>query len=290
MATVYYIFLVFAWCISRLSFGAMYRLSNFLAFLLKDVFKYRKSVIESNLENAFPEKDANDLEIIRNNYYRNLSDVILETTKIKGMKPDEFLRRFTFTNYDIIQDLLDKNKSIIVSTGHRGNWEWMGLALGQYIHPVKGMAVVKPLSNKYFDKYMTSLRNYIYPDSVIPFKETFRTLIKLKKRQTITIFAADQTPTKGEINFWTNFLNQDTPFFLGIEKISRSLDMSIVFMDIIRIKRGYYDCRFTLISDEPKNTSEHEITEKYVNLLQESICNQPDNWLWSHKRWKHKRT
>jgi KDO2-lipid IV(A) lauroyltransferase len=124
---------------------------------------------------------------------------------------------------------------------------------------------------------------------VIPFKDTFRTLIRNKETLTFNVFAADQTPTKSEINYWGNFLNQETGFFLGIEKIAASLGMGVVFVDIQRRARGRYNGVFELITDDPKDTGEHEIIKKYISLLEQSITRAPDNWLWSHKRWKHKK-
>jgi len=257
--------------------------------MLRDILRYRRKIVYDNLGNSFPEKSETEIRKIANRFYQNLADVILETIKQENLSPHQYRKRFRFSNAEVYENILSKGKSVIVGIGHCGNWEWMGNALGLII-PVKGYAVVKPLSDPRFDNYITSLRNKTCDDSVIPFKEVFRTLVRLKNQRTITVFAADQTPTRGEINYWTEFLNQDTPFFLGIEKIAKSLDSGVVFLDLQRTGRGYYEGDFQLITDEPKNTKEFEITEKYVYLLQKAIRRHPDNWLWSHRRWKHKRT
>jgi KDO2-lipid IV(A) lauroyltransferase len=165
----------------------------------------------------------------------------------------------------------------------------MGTTLG-LISDKKGYAVVKPLSDPRFNKYMMKLRHRLNPDSTIPFKETFRRMLVNKKKElTFNVFAADQTPTRDEINYWTDFMNQDTGFFLGIEKIARSLDFTVLFVDIVREKRGYYKGVMSLISDAPSETAEYEITEGYVKSLETAIRNNPSNWLWSHRRWKHQR-
>ncbi|MEA3477233.1 MAG: lysophospholipid acyltransferase family protein [Bacteroidota bacterium] len=288
MLVGFYLFKSLAWIISKLPFYCLYRFSDFLSFLLFYIFRYRKTVVFQNLQNAFPDKDHKEIRKIARKYYRNLADIILEVIKLRSITTDQLLKRFSFENIEIIRQLSSQGKSIIMTLGHCGNWEWMGIALG-LITEQKGYAIVKPLSDKRFDKYMTFLRTRLYKDSMIPFKETFRTLIKNKEHLTINAFAADQTPTKSEINYWGKFLNQETGFFTGIEKIAMSLDMGVVFIDIQRVGRGQYKGIFSLITDQPKEAGEQEIIKKYVSLLEQSIIKSPDNWLWSHKRWKHKR-
>jgi KDO2-lipid IV(A) lauroyltransferase len=242
----------------------------------------------TNLRNSFPEKSEKELLKIARQYYRNIADVFMEVIKLQNISSDKLLQRFTFENIEVFRNLFKENRSIIVTIGHCGNWEWMGTALG-LITEQKGYAVVKPLSNMQFNNYMTMLRTKLNKDSVIPFKETYRTLVRNKNRLTFNVFASDQTPTKDEINFWTIFMNQETPFFLGIEKIASTLEMGVIFVDIQRKGRGIYNCKMHLITENAKDTETYEITKKYVSLLEESIRNAPDNWLWSHRRWKHKR-
>lgn len=289
MAIVYYSFRVISWCISRLPFPALYCLSGFLCFILRDVIRYRRKVVYNNLRNSFPEKSESEIRKTVRKFYQNLADVILETIKQENLSLGQYEKRFIFSNTEVYEKIISQGKSVIVGIGHCGNWEWMGNALGLSV-PVKGYAVVKPLSDKRFDKYITRLRSKTRNGGVISFKEVYRTLVRLKNQRTMTVFAADQTPTRGEINYWTEFLNQDTPFFLGIEKIAKSLDSGVLFLDLQRTGRGYYEGNFQLITDDPRNTKEFEITEKYVYLLQKAIRRHPDNWLWSHRRWKHKRT
>ncbi len=285
---MYYVFIGAAGLLARLPFRMLYGFSNGLAFLLHRVVRYRKSVVYTNLHNAFPEKSAREIRAIARQYYRNLGDIILEVIKLQQMKTAQLMDRFHFENMELLQNILGQNKSVILTIGHCGNWEWMGNTLGP-MTTAKGYAVVKPLSDKRFQAYITRLRTRHNPESVIPFKETFRTLVRRKNDLTVNVFAADQTPTRDEINYWTTFLNQDTPFFMGIEKIARTLDMGVVFMEIIRVKRGHYVGRFHPVTESPKETGKYEITEKYVTLLEEAIRRNPDNWLWSHRRWKHKR-
>jgi KDO2-lipid IV(A) lauroyltransferase len=246
-------------------------------------------VILGNLERSFPGKSLAELKLILKRYYRNLADITVEIIKWQRIKSEDLLTRFSFTGFEIMQQAFDNGKSVIVAIGHCGNWEWMGTALGQ-ITPVKGYAIIKPLSNKNFHNYLENLRHRLNPDSTIAFRHTYRTLVRnMKDRITFNVFAGDQTPTRSEINYWSTFLHQDTPFFTGIEKIATSLDFTVVYIDIQRIARGRYNGEISLITNEPKKTAENEITEKYIRLLEKSIQNQPDNWLWSHRRWKFNR-
>ena len=289
MAFLYYIFTASAWMISRLPFRLIYGLSDGLYLVLFYVAKYRISTVYTNLHNSFPEKSKEDIREIARQYYRNLADIILEVIKWRTIKPAVLLSRFSFENYDLFKKAFSQNKSIIVTIGHCGNWEWMGTTLG-LITDEKGFAVVKPLSYKRFNGYMEKLRNRLTKDSIIPYKDTFRTLIRNKhKMLTFNVFAADQTPAGGEISYWTNFLNQNTPFFEGIEKIAKALDFTVLFIDIQRRGRGKYTGVISLITDDPKSMKENEIMEKYVKALENAILNRPDNWLWSHRRWKHLR-
>jgi KDO2-lipid IV(A) lauroyltransferase len=289
MAIVYYIFTALVWLLSKLPLSVLYIKSDVLAFILYRIAGYRKKVVRENLKNAFPDKTPAERKSIEKQYYRNLADIIIEVIKWRSISREELLKRFRFENMELFHDAFKRGQGIIIAIGHCGNWEWMGTTLG-LISDKKGYAVVKPLSDPRFNKYMMKLRHRLNPDSTIPFKETFRRMLVTKKKElTFNVFAADQTPTRDEINYWTDFMNQDTGFFLGIEKIARSLDFTVLFVDIVREKRGYYKGVMSLISDAPSETAEYEITEGYVKSLETAIRNNPSNWLWSHRRWKHQR-
>lgn len=288
MFLFYYFFLAIVWLISILPFRIIYIISDFFSFILHYILGYRKNVIFTNLKNAFPEKEEKEIKKIVKKYYRNLSDIFLEVLKIKGMSRDELAKRVTFKNYEIFNELYKSRKSVLIAMGHCGNWEYISMALAMKSKH-KVYAVVKPLSDKFFDRFMINTRSKFNKDCLILFNETTRTLIKNRSKLTANILISDQTPTKTEINYWTNFLNQDTPFFLGVEKIAKSFDFTVVFFNIQRIKRGFYEVEIIKITDTPKQTSEFEITENHIHLLEKAINEHPDNWLWSHRRWKHKR-
>jgi KDO2-lipid IV(A) lauroyltransferase len=274
--------------VSALPFWVLYLMSDLLSFILKYVVRYRKKVVIRNLQRSFPDKSLQERKKVLSSYYKNLADVTLEVIKLARITPHQLKRRFKFKNYELLHNSFSTGKSVIIATGHCGNWEWMGTALG-LLTPQKGFALTKPLTDKNFNAHMEKLRHRLNPDSTIPFKSAFREMVRRKDIPSFYVIAADQTPTLDEANYWTRFLNQDTPFFLGIEKIARGLNTDVIFMDVHRTGRGKYCGEMQLISNSSVNTQDGEITEKYVQLLEKAIRKNPSNWLWSHRRWKHKR-
>ncbi|MBU0487250.1 MAG: lysophospholipid acyltransferase family protein [Bacteroidetes bacterium] len=275
--------------VSLLPFPLLYCLSSSLTFILRDIAGYRKKVIEENLKRSFPGKSDKERRIIKRKFYRNLTDFLLEIVKIKSMSRKQFAKRVEIQGVDILDEYFEKKKSVLVALGHCPNWEWMAIKLA-LVSKHKVVAAVKPLTNPYFEKHLGKLRQKFSEDSLIPYKMTLRYLIKNRDKLTITLIAADQTPTRGESDYWTTFLNQDTPVFLGLEKIGKSLDLPVVYLEMTRTKRGYYRARFENLVGNPRDTKEFEITNAHVQRLEKTINEHPDNWFWSHRRWKHKRT
>jgi Kdo2-lipid IVA lauroyltransferase/acyltransferase len=290
MTISYLIFKVFASIISRLPFSVLYAFSGLVNFCLKYIIRYRRAIIFNNLRRSFPDKSNKEIKNLMGQYYRNLADIIVEVIKLQRINPEELEKRFRIDGFEHLNQAFDNGRSVIMALGHCGNWEWMGAVFG-LLSPVRGFGVVKPLSDKYFHKYVESLRHRFNPGGTIPFQHTYRALIRNKKDMiTLNAIAADQTPTRAEINYWSNFLNQDTPFYMGVEKLAKSLDFSVVYIEISRTGRGRYHGEIRPVTHDPKNTADTEITEKYIRLLEGSIRRYPDNWLWSHKRWKFNRS
>lgn len=224
-------------------------------------------------------------------YYRHLADITLETIKLRSISPATLTKRVKFTGLEHLDRAFEYRQGVIVALAHFGCWEWIGQAIGLVANHT-GYGITKPLSNTYFNNYMESIRNRFTDGSTIPFLQTYRTLVRHRKEghSAFYLIAADQTPHVNEINYWSNFMNQDTPFYLGIEKMAVSLDLSVVFLEFHRVGRGRYSCKFSPLTNEPKNTASLEIMEKYIRMLEEAIRNDPANWLWSHRRWKYKRS
>lgn len=287
MRILYWLFSGFAWLVSILPAFLLYALSGSASLILNYVFAYRKKIIKDNLKNSFPEFSEKEISAITRTYYQHLAELVIEVIKTPGLSADQIKNRFRFENPEILENLIAKGKSVILLTAHLGNWEWLGPGLQLNFPEFSGYAVIKPLSNKYFDKYINGLRRLHKEDSIIPFKQTLRYMINNKDKLSLTLFAADQTPHRREISFYANFLNRKTPFFTGFEKIAKMLDQSVVFANVYRVKRGHYKVELHLITNNPKDTIEFEIAHKYVHLLEKAIRERPYNWLWSHRRWKY---
>jgi Kdo2-lipid IVA lauroyltransferase/acyltransferase len=278
----------FMWLIALLPFPILYLKADLLYYVLFYVIRYRRKVASTNLKNSFPEKSIAQIKAIEKKYYQNLADIVIEFIKVRHISRKSIQKRMIISNPEILGELYTQKKSIFIAIGHCGNWEWLAhtLALRKGHKP---FAIIKPLSDPFFDAYMKANRTKFGGPQMIPFKQTYKTLLSNKHTINAVVNASDQTPARSEINFWTNFLNQNTPFFMGIGKMAKALDYSVLYFDIQRDKRGYYSIHIKPISISPKTDSAAEITEKYVSLLEQSIIENPDNWLWSHRRWKHKK-
>ena len=289
MAAVgYYIFYIINWFVTLLPLRVLYVFSDIIFFLLYYFPTYRKNVVEANLRNAFPEKSTKELKSIEKKFYKHLSDTFVEVFKLTHMSVKEQKRRLTFSNLEIVDKLREEKRDIVAVLGHYNNWEWPTL-LPFYLK-YKTLIIYKPLQNKYFDRYIYNQRS---KDGMIltPMSLIVREIVNNKKNNvnTFSIFLADQTPVRSEIKYWTTFLNQDTPVYLGTEKIAMKYDMAVLFLNMQKIKRGYYNMNIELLFDHTEGLAEHVITDAHVRRLEEIIKEKPEYWLWSHRRWKHKK-
>lgn len=286
MAFVYFFFRSFAWLLSLLPLRILYGFSDFLYFIIYYIIGYRRQIVLENLQNSFPEKSNKEVRKIGKQYFHNMADIITEVIKIRHIRKKELQKRVTFENLEYLNHLYDQNRSVIAATGHSGNWEWVAMTLAMHTKHTT-YAVVKLLSDPFFEQYLSRLRTKFNKESLIKFHEATRAIIRNKNKLSCYIFVADQTPHRSEIKYRTQFLNQDTPVFLGTEKVAKALDYPVVFLDVKHRKRGYYHVTIKPLFEKPKETGEYVITENHVKMLEQSIREQPDNWLWSHRRWKY---
>lgn len=270
-----------------LPFPLFYLFSDFLFFIGYYVVGYRKKVIISNLKNAFPNKSDQEVQKIAKRYMAFMIDLFLETFKLLVMSPKEIEERFVFKNPELLKPFVASHQSIIFVLGHYGNWEWCG----QSFHLKKYFqqdVLYHPLSSSFFDWITYRLRSR-FGVGLIPMNLSIKEMIRKKDLLTATAFLADQTPSNKDACHWMPFLNQDTPVFLGTEKIAKKLNRPVVYVHINRLKRGFYETEFEMITSQPKDTPDNWITEKHTHILEKDIMSNPELWLWSHRRWKHKR-
>ncbi len=276
-----------AWLVSKMPDWMLYVLSKKLYLFLFYFPGYRRKIVRENLLKSFPEYERKQIRSIEKSFYRHLCDVIVEVIKTPGLKPDQIKKRYHFVNPEVINNHRSKGKSVIILTGHFGNWEWSGPGFLFNFPGINAFVVVKSLSSKFFDKYLNDMRMLYKRDVIIPFRQTLRYMIKNNENCAFTLFAADQTPHRNEITFSAKFLNQNTPFFTGYERIAKTLGQAVIFMEMYRVRRGYYEAVFHPISENPHETPPLEITNTYIRLLEDAIKRRPENWLWSHRRWKY---
>jgi KDO2-lipid IV(A) lauroyltransferase len=266
-------------------FTIFYVISDILFFIGYHIIGYRKKVIYQNLTNAFPHKTKLEIQQISKKYYAFMIDLFTETFKLLVMSPEEIERRFTFNNSEILRSFVDQKRPVVFVLGHYGNWEWCGQSF-QLKHIFQQDVLYHPLSSDFFEWLMHKLRSR-FGVGLIPMQLSIKEMMRRKELLTSTAFLADQTPSNKDACHWMPFLNQDTPVFLGTEKIAKKLNRPVVYVHIQRIRRGFYEASFKVITEDPKNTPDNWITEQHTHLLERDIIANPELWLWSHRRWKH---
>lgn len=287
-ALVYYISLPFLYLISLLPFWLLYGLSDFFFLILYYVIGYRKKVVMENLRNSFPQKTEKELRQIMRRFYRYLCDLFLETFKTLTISKASMLKhcRLNPDAKQLFDRLYHEKRSFIIVMGHYGNWEWAGNTFsleGQH----QLYVIYHPLTNKYFNDLIIKMRTR-FGTKLIAMNNTLRDMVSNRKEINATAFIADQTPFP-ENAYWTSFLNQDTPVFTGTEKIARKFNYPVVFVNLKRYKRGHYEIFAEELFSDPASSGENEISEAHTKRLEREIESQPETWLWSHRRWKHKR-
>jgi KDO2-lipid IV(A) lauroyltransferase len=256
--------------------------------LLHYVVGYRKEVIYQNLRNSFPEKSEEEIKAIQLKYYRYLCDLMLETFKTLTMSRKTALLHCSVNQetVELFNHYYDQNKSVIIVLGHLGNWEWAGNAFSlQCKHRL--YVIYHPFSNPLFDKLIVNIRTR-FGTRLIPMKDTFRQMTKNKTELTATAFIADQTPS-AENAHWMKFLNQDTPVFKGTELMAARFNYPVIFVNVERVKRGYYIVKADGQIEQPAALPKGFVSEWHTKALEAAIQLKPVFWLWSHRRWKYKK-
>ena len=284
-AISFYILYPVIYLIASLPFGALYKASDILYYFLR-LTGYRQNVVLENLRNSFPDKSPAEIEALSKAFYRYLCDLILETLKTLKMTEVESKEHCTFHTPEWLDKLHEEKKSFIIVMGHYGNWEWAGPS---FTLNTKYQLVViyRPLTNVYFEKMMVGMRTR-FGTRITPVSLTLRDMVANRKQVTATAFIADQTAPHDKA-YWTTFLHQDTAVFPGAEKLATKFDYPVVYMNVKRVGRGYYDVTPELLFSHPRETQETEISDVFMKRLEKEIILDPTIWLWSHRRWKHTR-
>ncbi|MBE6317599.1 MAG: acetyltransferase [Bacteroidales bacterium] len=284
---------VLLYLISIMPFWILYGISDVIYVILYYVVRYRRKIVTKNLKESCPEYNTSERKKIERQFYHNFSDYIVETIKIGHISDSQIKERMVFNNMDIIDRLFSEKRSIVAYFSHCGNWEWVTSITLWSKHragkDVEFCQVYRPLRNKWYDAYMLNLRSRFNSRSLKK-KSVLRDLLTLRRQQIpcITGFMSDQKPSKGDTSHIVNFLNHPSAVITGTEQVARKLDMAVVYLDMKKVKRGYYEVDIKLITEDTSLMSEMSITDTYVKLLENTIKRNPAIWLWTHNRWKNK--
>lgn len=273
--------------ISRLSWKRLYTLSDIFKFIIFNIFQYRRKVILSNLEHSFPDMDYISLQSIAEKYYRNFTDIIFETIKLRSISQHDLLSRFDLET-TLLKHYYEQKKNLVVVAGHLGNWEMLNLFASAKL-PYQIVVVYHEMANELFDDWFKNIRTK-FGAEMVPMREAFIKAVAPREKPFLFVLVNDQSP-QPERAYWTTFLNQDTGVFRGAELIARRLNAPVLYMGVLRdeIKRGFYKAYFKLITETPNEERNNGILQSQMTYLEQDIRTQPDNWLWSHKRWKHQK-
>ncbi|WP_417429357.1 lysophospholipid acyltransferase family protein [Halpernia sp.] len=272
--------------ISRFPLRILYLFADVLFFTSYYVVGYRKKVVTQNLINSFPEKSKSEIKNIKKKFYLNFSDYIAETAKSFTISETESKVRMQHLNRDIFQQAKIEGKNVILLAGHVFNWEWFN-ALTTIVPQEHSHPVYRKVNNNFWEEKVKTIRNS-FGNKAIEAKEVIRHILRNPNDgNSIYMFVADQTPHSSEVNYGINFLNQATPAFIGYDKLATRLDLVFVYCEMKKVKRGFYQVNYYRIFPDGEKFQEFEVVKKFHKLLENTINKRPDNWLWSHRRWKY---
>ncbi len=290
MKILYYLVLAL-WCLlSLLPMWVHYLLSDILFFLLYHLLGYRRRVVRENLATSFPEKSESELRRIERGFYHFFCDYLAESVKLMTIRRENLRRRLVFKGTELVNQCVDEGQSCAVYLGHYCNWEWI-TSLPLWVSPKAQCGqIYHPIENREFDRLFLLLRQRMGA-VCIPMQDTLRRILEFRQQhQPVVIgYISDQKPHWVNIHHWVDFLHHDTPVLTGTERIARKVNHAVFYMDVRRIRRGYYEAEFKLITREPQKMKEFELTVIYYQMLEQSIRRAPEFWLWSHRRWSRTR-
>ncbi|CAZ98546.1 lysophospholipid acyltransferase family protein [Zobellia galactanivorans] len=274
------------WLISILPYRLFYGFSDFVFFLVYHVVGYRKDVVKTNLELAFPNKTEEEILTIRKKFYHHMCDAFLEMVKTMNLSKAEVAKRYAIQNIEVIQEI-EKEKTILVVCSHYANWEW-NVSINNHVTS-QGYAVYQKISNPYFDRWVKKVRAR-WNTILITKEETAKVVLKNHLNNKIGIFGmvSDQSPQRSRAQYWTEFMGVKVPVINGAESFARKMDLAVVFLKVSKVKRGYYSAEFIPITTSGKSTEKNEITDTFLRLAEQQIREKPEYYLWTHRRWKHR--
>ena len=287
---LYYIALAVWYLFSLLPLRAHYVISDLLFWFLFKIVGYRRKVVWKNLLASFPEKSEVELRKIERGFYHFFCDYLVESVKLMTISEGNLRKRMVFKGTELVDETVESGQSCVVYLGHYCNWEWIS-SLPLWVTPKAQCGqIYHPIENVAFDQLFLRVRQRMGSLS-IPMQDTLRKILEFRKtgQPVIIGYISDQKPHWVNIHHWVNFLNHDTPVLTGTERVARKMNHAVFYLDVRRVRRGYYEAEFKLITRNPQQMREYEITDVYHQMLEATIHRAPEFWLWSHNRWKRTR-
>ncbi len=287
---IYYIVYGIWYAISLLPLRVLYLLSDLLYLIAYKLIGYRTQIVRNNLKTSFPEKTDEELKTIEQRFYHCLCDYFVETVKTMSMSEKQMRKRMVFKHTELVDECVDEGQSCAVYLGHLFNWEWI-TSLPLWVTP-KALCgqLYHALESPLFDRLSLAWRQR-WGAECIALVDILRKTVEYKRKRQPTVlgYIGDQVPHWNNIHHWCQFLNHDTPVMSGAERIAVKNHQAMLYIDIHRVKRGYYEAEFRMITRHPEELKEYESLDIYFRLLEENIRREPELWLWSHNRWKRTR-
>ena len=273
--------------ISKLPFGVLYLISDFLYLVLYKVIGYRTKVVRANLENSFADKSGAEIKELEAKFYSHLCDLVVESLKAFSISLEDAKRRMKDRNIEIVNQYHKQGRQVVLVGGHYGNWELFAITIGATTEH-ETIALYTPLKNEFINEKITESRSK-YGLGMLSIKEIKSKLTDINSGLYAIIFGADQSPRKTQRVYWMKFLNQETGVQFGTEKFAKEFNAVVIFTNIYKVKRGYYELQYDVITEQPNEEELGYISKTHTQMLEKVIQAQPEYWLWSHKRWKHRR-
>ena len=276
------------WLISMLPFRLLYLFSDFVYIIVYRIIRYRKKTVRENLILALPHISDQERLIVEKKFYHHMCDMFLEMVKTMNISKEEICKRFVFKNIDVYKELEKEGKSVAIICSHYASYEWI-ISMNYYSDFV-AYGIYKQLKNPYFDKLVHKIRSR-FKAKLITTKQTIPTIINNDKNKVLALygFASDQSPRLNSAFHWAKFMGIEVPVHTGAEMLSKRYNMNLVYLNTKKVKRGHYEATLEILSDNPKEVPNYELTDRFLKLLEEQIYEAPEFYLWTHKRWKYRR-
>jgi KDO2-lipid IV(A) lauroyltransferase len=276
----------FFYIIGSINLSILYFILYPIFTIFNFIFRYRKKIVSSNIKNSLLQLDNNQhIKVIRG-FYKYFFNLLIEILKMGSVNQEFYQRRIKVINPEVLENYRLQNKSIILMMGHHNNWEWASQIIS-IVAKQDFIGIYKKLSNKFFDKLMIKVRGR-FGVILVEIEDSIQYIFNNKDCKIIGL-ASDQNPVVNSKTYWTKFFKQDVPYILGAEKIARKMDYAVLFCNMTKESNGYYNIKFEVIKENPQNSKDGEITNKFIKRLEEKIIEEPNSYLWSHNRWKHKK-